>query len=29
MGYTTIDKENGFVEKAKSFVSCTNGKISK
>jgi len=29
MGYPTIDNENGFVDKAKSFVSCASGKISR
>tara|TARA_R110002012_G_scaffold61085_1_gene160135 strand:+ start:25440 stop:25709 length:270 start_codon:yes stop_codon:yes gene_type:complete len=29
MGYPTIDDENGFVDKAKSFVSCASGKISR
>ncbi|AEM70639.1 heavy metal transport/detoxification protein [Allomuricauda ruestringensis DSM 13258] len=29
MGYPTNDEENGFVEKAKYFVSCASGKISK
>ncbi|RIV46441.1 heavy-metal-associated domain-containing protein [Flagellimonas pelagia] len=27
MGYPTIDDENGMVLKAKSFVSCANGKL--
>ncbi|MCK0160987.1 heavy-metal-associated domain-containing protein [Allomuricauda sp. F6463D] len=29
MGYPIIDEQNGFVEKAKSFVSCASGKISR
>ena len=29
LGYPTIDDENGFVEKAKSFVSCASGKMAK
>ncbi|MHA7831961.1 MAG: heavy-metal-associated domain-containing protein [Flagellimonas sp.] len=28
LGYPTIDDENGFVEKAKSFVSCASGKMA-
>jgi copper chaperone len=28
MGYPTIDDENGFVDKAKSFVSCASGKLA-
>ena len=27
MGYPTIDEGNGMVLKAKSFVSCANGKL--
>jgi len=27
LGYPTIDDENGIVQKAKSFVSCANGKM--
>lgn len=29
LGYPTIDEDNGVVQKAKSFVSCANGKISR
>ncbi|SDQ19474.1 heavy-metal-associated domain-containing protein [Flagellimonas zhangzhouensis] len=29
LGYPTIDEENGFVDKAKSFVSCATGKMTK
>ena len=28
MGYPTIADENGFVDKAKSFVSCASGKLA-
>tara|TARA_Y100000815_G_scaffold264748_1_gene280765 strand:+ start:288 stop:554 length:267 start_codon:yes stop_codon:yes gene_type:complete len=28
MGYPTIDDENGFGDKAKSFVSCASGKLA-
>ena len=28
LGYPTIDDENGMLLKAKSFVSCANGKMS-
>jgi len=28
MGYPTIDDENGFVDRAKSFVSCASGKLA-
>jgi copper chaperone CopZ len=28
IGYPTIDDENGFVDKAKSFVSCASGKLA-
>ena len=28
MGYPTMDDENGFMDKAKSFVSCASGKMS-
>ncbi len=28
LGYPTIGDENGFVEKAKSFVSCASGKMA-
>jgi len=28
MGYPTIDDKNGFVDKAKSFVSCASGKLA-
>lgn len=27
LGYPAIDDENGLVQKAKSFVSCANGKF--
>lgn len=27
LGYPTIDEDNGLVQKAKSFVSCANGKL--
>ncbi|WP_176712369.1 heavy metal transporter [Allomuricauda sp. CP2A] len=27
MGYPIVDDENGMLLKAKSFVSCTNGKM--
>lgn len=29
MGYPTVDDENGFVDKAKSFMSCASGRMSK
>ncbi len=29
LGYPTIDVQNGFVEKAKSFVSCASGKMAR
>ncbi|WP_421804646.1 heavy-metal-associated domain-containing protein [Flagellimonas sp.] len=28
MGYPTIEDGNGFMDKAKSFVSCASGKMS-
>lgn len=27
LGYPTVDEENSFTEKAKSFVSCASGKF--
>ena len=29
LGYPTIDDENGLIEKAKSFVSCASGKMTR
>ncbi|AKA35227.1 heavy-metal-associated domain-containing protein [Flagellimonas lutaonensis] len=29
LGYPPVDSENNFVAKAKSFVSCASGRISK
>ncbi len=29
LGYPTLDDENGVLQKAKSFVSCANGKLGR
>ncbi|MEC7263925.1 MAG: heavy metal-associated domain-containing protein [Bacteroidota bacterium] len=29
LGYPTLDDENGVFQKAKSFVSCANGKLGR